>query len=128
LGGGNNWEPSFSTSQVLDWATAGDISFTLTKTEALNQNIGKVFQSQSWYQRTLFSVYAGANREATTSCWWYIQLTGLIQHTDQQQVFLIFAVVCLLPPYWPKTAGVPDTIYTALFHWLGYYQCGEHTL
>ena len=32
-------------------------------------NIGKVFQSQSWYQRTLFSVYAGAIWEATISKW-----------------------------------------------------------
>jgi len=34
------------------------------KTEAFTRNVGKVFRSQSWYQRTLFSVNAG---EATTS-------------------------------------------------------------
>ena len=28
--------------------------------------LGKVFRSQSWYQRTLIFVYAGANCEATT--------------------------------------------------------------
>jgi len=31
------------------------------KTEVFSRNIGKVFWSQSWYQRTLFSIYAGAN-------------------------------------------------------------------
>jgi len=36
------------------------------KIEAFSWNAGKVFRSQSWYQRTLFSVYAGANWEATT--------------------------------------------------------------
>jgi len=31
------------------------------KTEALSQNVGKVIESQSWSQRGLFSIYAGAN-------------------------------------------------------------------
>jgi len=35
--------------------------FIRVKIEAFSQNVGKVFQSQIWYQRTLFSVYAGTN-------------------------------------------------------------------
>jgi len=31
--------------------------FVLMKTEAFSWNIGKFFQSRSWYQRTLFSEY-----------------------------------------------------------------------
>ena len=48
--------------------TAYTLFFTFVpmKIEAFSRNIGKVFQSLSWYQRTLFSVYAGANWEATT--------------------------------------------------------------
>jgi len=37
------------------------------KTGAFSQIIGKVFRSQSWYQGTVFSVYTGANWEATNS-------------------------------------------------------------
>ena len=31
-------------------------TFALMKTEAFSRNVSKVFQSQSWYQRTLFSI------------------------------------------------------------------------
>ena len=41
--------------------------FALMNTEAFSRNVGKVFWSQSWYQRTLFSICAGANWGATTS-------------------------------------------------------------
>jgi len=40
------------------------ITFALMKTEAFSRTSAR---SQSWYQRTLFSIYAGANWEATTS-------------------------------------------------------------
>jgi len=52
-------DTNFETRKCFDWMLQSSSGW----------NIGKVFQSQSWYQRTLFSVYAGANWEATISKW-----------------------------------------------------------
>jgi len=49
-------------------------TFALKNTEAFSRNI---FRSQSWYQGTLFSIYAGANSEATT-----LQLVIMVRTQD----------------------------------------------
>ena len=56
----------FPTCSVL-WAEWAGQGFALMKTETFSRNICKVFWSQSWYQRTLFSFYAEANWKANTS-------------------------------------------------------------
>ena len=44
-------------TESLSVPTLRSENLALMKTEAFSQNVGKVFQSQSWYPRTLFSVY-----------------------------------------------------------------------
>ena len=56
----------FPTCSVL-WAEWEWQGLALMKTETFSRNICKVFWSQSWYQRTLFSFYAEANWKANTS-------------------------------------------------------------
>ena len=54
--------------KAIDWMLQSSSgTFSLMKIKAFSQNVSTVSQSQSWYQRTLFFVYAGANWEATTS-------------------------------------------------------------
>ena len=55
--------------QTLRLENFADVSTVFIRAKAFSQNVGKVFRSQGWYQRILFSVYAGANWEATTSIW-----------------------------------------------------------
>ena len=67
-----------TTLRHFDWMLQSPSGWK--KSKAFSANVGKVFQSQSCNQRTLFSIYAGANWEATTSSTAILQPLWSISH------------------------------------------------
>ena len=57
-------------------------AFALLKTEAFSRNVSKVFQYQSWYQRTVFLFTVGK----ITSCNALISLMDYLFHISHQNI------------------------------------------
>ena len=103
----SKWERKFSDTNFeigkpcwhFDWMLQ---SSSGQKTKAFSQNVCTVFWSQSWYQRTLLSISAGANREAITRNFYMgilktiIPLPSLSSHSSLSALGILLEItVCL---------------------------------